>query len=136
MTTVGPPHVARGSAGAHREATLRDVTVLVEVQLPPGTVELPGAVIVRVEDVSRADAAARVVGEARVERDTRLTGGLPLRVAVPVRDVDERAAYAVRVHVDANGDGLVSAGDYVSTRHYPVLTRGHPDAATVSVRRV
>lgn len=128
--------MARREAREHREGTLRDATVLVEVRLPPGTTELPGPVLVRVEDVSRADAAARVVGEVRVGRDARLTPGLPLCVAVPVRAVDERAAYAVRVHVDADGDGQVSEGDYVSTQHHPVLTGGHPDAATVTVRAV
>lgn len=114
----------------------RDATVLVEVRLPPGVDAWPGAVVVRVEDVSRADAAARVVGEARAERGAGLTDGAPLRVAVPVRGVDERASYAVRVHVDADGDGQVSEGDYVSTQRYPVLTGGHPAAVAVAVQRV
>lgn len=115
----------------------RDATVLVEVRLPPGIDVWPACpVVVRVEDVSRADAAARVVGEVRVEPGAGLPGRALLPVAVPVREVDERASYAVRVHVDVDGDGQVGDGDYVSTQRYPVLTGGHPDAATVGVRRV
>lgn len=114
----------------------RDATVLVEVRLPSGITTVPGAVIVRVEDVSRADAAARIAGEARVERGTDPAPGLPLLVSVPVHAVDEQAAYAVRVHVDVDGDGQVSEGDYVSTQRYPVLTGGHPAMVVAAVRPV
>jgi putative lipoprotein len=114
----------------------RAAVVYVEVLLPPGVVEGPaGEVVVRVEDVSRADAPARVVGEARL--GTRgVAAAFPLAASVPVDLVDERCAYAVRVHVDVDGDGQVSAGDYVSTQAHPVLTRGAPARVAVPVRQV
>ena len=49
---------------------------------------------------------------------------------------DERARYAVRVHVDIDGDGQVSRGDYLNMESYPVLTYGHPSRVTVRVQEV
>ncbi|MEJ7810619.1 MAG: YbaY family lipoprotein [Gemmatimonadaceae bacterium] len=120
----------------------REAMVQVEIVLPAGArATAAGArVIVRVEDVTRADAAARVAGEVvaewpRTARRGRATGA-PLQVTVPVRVADERADYSVRVHADADGDGEVSAGDYVSTESYPVLTRGRGSVVRVTLRAV
>lgn len=44
--------------------------------------------------------------------------------------------YIVRVHIDVDGDGAVSQGDYITTGYYPVTSRGNPTDITVAVQRV
>jgi putative lipoprotein len=93
-------------------------------------------IVVAVEDVSRADAPSTAVAEQLLEDVSLGEGDIPFEVAVPGRLIDERAHYAVRVHVDVNGTGRVERGDLVSTQSHPVLTRGSPDEAAVPVNLV
>ncbi|HEX6044354.1 MAG TPA: YbaY family lipoprotein [Pyrinomonadaceae bacterium] len=94
-------------------------------------------VYVRLENVSRADAAAEVAAE-QVLRGVSHRGGeeeaLPFELRV--ESVDERAQYSVRVHVDVDGDGELSPGDYVSPASHPVLTYGQPNHAEVRLERI
>ena len=117
-----------------------DLTRIVqgEIVLPDG--ELPGEaaeLVVQVEDVSRADAPSRVVGEQRV-RDVHLAPGgrLPFQVEVPAHDVDPGLSYSLRAHVDVSGSGEVEPGDLLTTQSYPVLTTDQADAPTVAVQRI
>ncbi len=41
------------------------------------------------------------------------------QIELDVGEPDPRARYAIRVHVDTSGSGMVEAGDYVTTRSYP-----------------
>ena len=81
-----------------------------------------------VEDVSRADAPAQPLGSL-VLRDVSHAAGetdgpeFTLSVEIP----DPNALLAVRVHIDLDGDGRYSRGDFITMESYPVLTRGHPD---------
>jgi uncharacterized lipoprotein YbaY len=108
------------------------------IVLPEDTVPAEAAaVVVQVEDVSRADAPSVVIAEHR-QLDVPLEAGgvLPFAVDVPADRVDPRASYSVRVHVDMSGSDSVEVGDLVSTQSYPVLTRGYGDEASVDVQRV
>jgi putative lipoprotein len=109
-----------------------------EVALPPGTGPLAAAqVVVRVEDVSRADAPSVVIGEQRFTgTDVAEADRIPFAVEIPADLIDERATYAVSVHVDVSGSGKVERGDLITTQSYPVLTRGYPDQANVQVRKI
>jgi putative lipoprotein len=102
-------------------------TLVVEEPLPRRA-----AVRVVVEDVSLADAPARTVAERVLPPGSAVPG--PVRLTVD--QVDPRARYAVRVHVDTDGSGTVSRGDLVSTASHPVLTFGHPTAVRVPLSRV
>jgi hypothetical protein len=73
----------------------------------------PATVYVRLLDTSRIDAAARKVAEV-VLYDVQLD----------------------RVHVDLDGDGRKSKGDYLNMQSYPVITRGHPNQVEVQARRI
>jgi putative lipoprotein len=109
-----------------------------EVTLPAEAGPLEAAeVVIQVEDVSRADAPSVVVAEQRLH-GVRLRPGeaLAFAVEVPSERVDPQSHYSVRVHVDVSGSGDVERGDFVSTRSYPVLTRGHGDAVIAEVQRV
>lgn len=113
-------------------------TVTGEVVLPADDYPAqPAELVVQVEDISRADAPSVVVGEFR-RRVAGLRGGaaLPFTITIPGDVIDERHLYSVRAHIDVSGSGTVKRGDFVSTRTYPVLTRGYGENVQVSVRRV
>jgi uncharacterized lipoprotein YbaY len=91
---------------------------------------------VRVQDTSRADASASTVTE-QVLRGVHIFPGMPpVRFSVHGIPQNSRARYAVRVHADVDGNGIVSPGDYVSTQSYPVPTGVSPQIVTIAVRRV
>jgi uncharacterized lipoprotein YbaY len=93
--------------------------------------------IVRLEDVSYDDAPAGVLAEYvehGVAFDPQRHSGLRFRLAGP--EPDPQAQYAVQAHVDVDGDGVVSSGDFINMRSYPALTFGHPREVTVLVRQV
>jgi len=114
-----------------------ELLVSVEVTFEDAESFSGATVYVRLEDVSRADVAARVIAE-QVLRDVSLRPGRPAKLMINLRGkaVDEQARYAVRVHADLDGDGQISRGDYISMESYPVLTFGNPNEAIVRVHRV
>ena len=97
-----------------------------------------GAVVhIRVEDVTRVDATAVRVAEKVLQPVSHPAGSTRgPEFQMPVHLPDPTAHYSVRVHVDVDGDGQVSRGDFISTQSYPVLTRGHPNYIEVKVRQV
>jgi putative lipoprotein len=109
-----------------------------QVVLPEGSSPRQAAeLVVRVEDISRADAPSIVLAEDR-QRDVPLEGGgtVPFTIEVPADRVDPRSLYSVQAHIDATGSGDVEPGDLISTRSYPVLTRGYGHEATIDVQPV
>lgn len=97
-----------------------------------------GAVMhVYLENITVADMASEVVAEC-VERDvafdSKVAKGLLFSMAGTA--VDSRASYAVRVHIDIDGDGQVTPGDFISTQSYPVITFGYPGEISIRVRQV
>ena len=108
------------------------------IVLPPGTALPPEAsLVVRLENISRADVPSETVGEDR-KSGGEVMGAteIPFRIEVPVDQLDDRNVYSVSAHVDLTGSGEVELGDFVSTQSYPVITRGRPTNVRVSVRRV
>ncbi len=114
-----------------------ELLVSVEVTFEDAESFSGATVYVRLEDVSRADLAARVIAE-QVLRDVSLRPDRPAKLMISLRSkaVDEHARYAVRVHADLDGDGQISRGDYISMESYPVLTFGNPHETIVRVRKV
>lgn len=93
-------------------------------------------VYVHLEDVSRADAAARVVA-AQVIRGVHAGGAIrQMEFAIYGEELEPRTHYGVRVHVDVDNDGAVSAGDYVSTASHPVTADLVPVILTIPVHLV
>jgi uncharacterized lipoprotein YbaY len=94
-------------------------------------------VYVRLEDVSRADAAAALIAEQTLEGVSHRAGDKDsLDFALYGPPPAEGADYNVSAHVDLDGDGEVSRGDYVTVESYPVLTRGAPARVRVRVEAV
>ena len=88
------------------------ITVVSDVPLPPGS-----SVTVEIRDTSLADAPAIVLH--RVAVDVPKTGRT-MTVTVPVALAKVPDGTTVWAHVDADRDGRVSKGDYVSVESYPV----------------
>ena len=118
-------------------ADARTRSVSGQIVLPPDAPEKAGAVVVQVEDVSRADAPSTVVAEQRLEHvPLRDRDHLDFAIDVPADAINPRGMYSLRAHVDTSGSGSVERGDLVSTQSYPVLTGGAPDLARIVVKHV
>ena len=99
--------------------------------------ETPGAVAhILVEEVTRADAPATPAARMTISSVALRATGHNLPFSLAIDGIDPAKRYALRVHVDANGDGQVGAGDHVSTRSYPVVTQGAPSHVQVRVHRI
>jgi len=107
------------------ETTVVNVTALYRerIMLPPGHV-----LTVRVEDVSLADAPARVLAEA----SEPLTGGPPYTVTLgfPTSQIDPRHSYAARAEI-RDGDGRLV---FVTDTRHSVLTNGAPASAEIVLK--
>jgi uncharacterized lipoprotein YbaY len=99
---------------------------------------LAGArIIVRLENVSRADAPASVAAEKVWEGPGGpWPTGAALPFNLPVPAVNPGASYTIRVLIDVDRDGRLGQGDYISTESYPVLTYGQPQFVRVTVKRL
>jgi uncharacterized lipoprotein YbaY len=94
-------------------------------------------VYVRLEDVSRADAAAVLLAEQVLEGVSHRAGAEDsLEFALYGRRPAEGTDCNVSVHVDVDGDGEVSRGDYVTVESYPAGTRRGQDRVRVRVEEV
>ena len=116
--------VAGGAGLGEAEDAVRGTAMYRErVALPPNAVF--EAIL---EDVSRADAKAEVLGRERIESPS-----VPIRFEIPYDPsrIDERHAYAVRAWILVGGD-LRFTSDTV----YPVLTRGAGDEVEILLRGV
>jgi uncharacterized lipoprotein YbaY len=109
-----------------------------ELRFPADAAAFRGAIArVTLLDVTRADAPARTVAEQAIANVTHPgSEGQPVVFTLRLQQRDPRARYVVRAHVDVNGDGRVSRGDYISAESYPVLTFGHSNRVVVRLRSV
>lgn len=91
----------------------------------------------RLENITSADIASRVTAEyvkPGVAFNPEISSDLAFVIAG--NPPDPRASYGVRVHIDVDGDGKVSQGDFISMQSYPVITFGHPSEVSILVRQV
>lgn len=112
----GPPTMGHGMTAVNVTATYRE-----RILLPPGHV-----LKVRVEDVSLADAPARVLAE----HTEPLEGRAPpyqATLGFPSSQIDPRHTYAVRAEIRDPAGALRFTTD---TRH-AVLTHGAPASADI-----
>jgi uncharacterized lipoprotein YbaY len=92
---------------------------------------------VTLEDVTYADSEATTIGRL-VKKDVAHdpNAGDPLTFEITCEVPDDSARYNVRAHIDVDGSGQISRGDYVNTQSYPVITRGHPSDVSMRVSRI
>lgn len=102
-----------------------DIVAADGTELPPGS-----ALRVEVRDASWADGPARVLHRI----DTRTPSQAPV-FPVELRLDAVASGAIVWAHLDADGDGKVSVGDYITTQSYPLAS--HDGARMrVELRRV
>ena len=80
-------------------------------------------IYLKVEDVSLQDVASVTMSENSiigVSMDAGNVQTVPYLIHHP--ELEERMTYSLSVHVDVDGDGRLSNGDYYSTWHNPVPT--------------
>jgi putative lipoprotein len=97
-----------------------EATYLVRMAVPEQAL-----LIVRLEDVSVADAAAAVLGEQVIEMQGRQVP-IPFEIAFDPARIDDGHVYVVRASIQVD-ERLM----FVSTQAHPVLTQGSP--ATIQV---
>lgn len=109
-----------------------------EILLTPEMKPFQGVTVrVRLLDVSRADAPARIVAEEEIPSVSHAPGAterVPFRLRAS--SLNERAHYIVAAHIDVQGTGETQVGDFITMESYPVATFGRPDRVVVRVREV
>ena len=112
------PAMTTGTTVVNVTATYRE-----RIMLPPGHV-----LTVRVEDVSLADAPAKVLAET----SEPLTGAPPYRVTLgfPTSQIDPRHTYAARAEIRDAAGALV----FVTDTHHAILTNGAPASAEIVLK--
>ena len=111
------------AGGQENKVVTGTATYRERIALPPDAV-----FEATLEDVSRQDVPADVIGRARLESP----GQPPFRFSIkydPAR-IQESRIYAVRARVTASGRHM-----FVTLRSYPVLTRGNGTEVTMSLTR-
>ncbi len=117
--------VAAGSAGlGEAEEAIRGTAMYRErIALPPNAI-----FEAKLEDISRADAPAEVLGRVHIEAPR-----VPIRFEIPYdpASIDERHTYAVRADIRVDG-----ALRFMTDTVYPVLTRGAGNEVEILLRSV
>lgn len=107
---------ACGGAGATDASVTGTVTYLARMSMAPGTV-----ITVQIQDTSRADAAATVIGEQVIEITDQQVP-VPYEVGYNSADIVEANSYTMSARItDANGNLM-----FINDTSIPVITRGNP----------
>jgi putative lipoprotein len=113
-------------------------TISGDVQFEPQSPPFRDATLrIQLQEVTLADAPARVVAEQVVERVSRdaETPGLPFSLASP-NSLDPRATYILQAHVDLDGSGEISPGDFITMETHSLPTGQPPAPVELRVRQV
>jgi len=94
-------------------------------------VELPvGATVnIQLQDVSRVDAPAIVLGEQIIENPEQFP--IPFEIMYDPAQIDERYTYSIRVRIEVEGKLI-----FINTTAHHVITRGNPIELEVIVDKV
>ena len=131
LLAVGPVACAPVAPGPQDRPTMGHgmTTVTVTAAYRERILMLPGSVLtVRIEDVSLADAAARVIAEQALPADR---DGPPYTVTLgfPSSQIDPRHTYAARAEI-RDADGRLR---FTTDTRYVVLTQGAPASANITM---
>lgn len=80
-------------------------------------------IYLKVEDVSLQDVSSIVVAEDTISSVSQNADDIQsVQYLINFPQLEERMSYSLSVHVDVDGNGRLSNGDYYSTWHNPVPT--------------
>ena len=92
---------------------------------------------IRLLDTSLEDAPAETIVEEVLEDIARkVNENQAVKFILEGEIEDERGTYTVSAHIDADGNGRMTSGDFISMQSYPVLTHGNPDRVVVLVKPI
>jgi putative lipoprotein len=117
--------VGGAEARAAQARVTGSVTYLQRVALPPGAV-----IKVQLLEVSRADAAALVLGEQLIQAEGR-QAPFAFAIVYDAARIDPRMSYAVGARIEDGGRLL-----FINDQRYAVLTRGAPTHVDMVLRAV
>ena len=80
-------------------------------------------ILIEVRDVSRADVLSTLVAQTQLTGvNFRPNDRIPFSLNVP--EVSESQSLNLRIHISLAGDLVIKSGDLLTTRSYPVPSRG------------
>ncbi|WP_158599225.1 YbaY family lipoprotein [Methanohalophilus sp. RSK] len=94
-------------------------------------------VSITIEDVSLADAPSTVIGQTTLENVSRnniTDSDIPFEISYGT--LQENHIYSLSAHVDVDGDGAISPGDYLSTQRVDVPYSGVESVVEVPVELI
>jgi putative lipoprotein len=86
-------------------------------------------------DVSMQDVLSKTLAK-QVIKDIKYSPDKRIPFSVKGNIEDERGMYVITVHVDVDGDGRVSIGDYITTGLHQISALGNTKGLNVQVQRV
>ena len=95
------------------------------------------AIFVRLEDASFADTHSTLVSEQiikSVNYDVKSPNQFDFELHA--ENLDDKADYIIQVHIDVDGNGIVSSGDFINMESYPVITHGFPRDVLIQVKQL
>ena len=85
-----------------------------------------GTVYVRLEDVSKQDAQSATISEqvirnVKISNEDLSAGKFPeFEFALRIGQWEGKKMYVITAHVDVDGDGRISLGDYITQAYYSI----------------
>lgn len=112
------------------------VLVQGRIRFETGSPDFSGALLrLRLEDVSRADAGARLLAEQVVDITHARGDSFPYTLVGDVTP-EVGALCTVRAHIDLDRTGTVTRGDFISTQSYPIDVAKSPADIDILVKPV
>jgi putative lipoprotein len=108
--------IACSSTASDGPAVTGTVTYRQRIALPADAV-----VTVRIEDVSRADAPAEVLGEQVIETEGKQVP-MPFAVSYDTGRIKDNHTYSLRVRIEDSAGKLL----FINDTSVPVITQGNP----------
>lgn len=105
-----------GCSSSEKASVTGTVTYRQRIALPDDAV-----VKVQIQDVSKADAPAQVMGEQIIQTDGKQVP-IPYEVTYDESEIDERFSYSMSARIE-NGSGKLL---FISDTNTPVITRDSP----------
>jgi uncharacterized lipoprotein YbaY len=106
-----------------------------DVTIGEATHRIRGGILhIRLLDVSRADAPAVVIAETTIPGVTIEEGDATIMFDLEIPELEAQSSYALEAHLDADGSGETSVGDYRTMEHIGVT--GDETGISVPIRPV
>jgi putative lipoprotein len=113
---VGTTIMTGCKSSSNEAAVTGTVTYLQRIALPPGAV-----VTVQIQDVSKADAPAEVIGEQVIKTEGKQVP-IPFAVSYDPAKIQENHRYSLQARIEDGAGKLL----FINDTSIPVITSGNP----------